>query len=246
MNSIDKARTDPRLQSLLKNLATQVKIKYVRSEDDGWASNLEGTVATIWWCGCKHPSASLAHELLHIQLQLNGYRRIRVSVSNIASPETSKRLMDCIDNEIQHHKIYPVFISMGFTPEQFYRDSDAEVEQFLRQAVGSGFTSVADASIVFFSLIAPGGRLTDAAKEDIRNQLNAMDGGKYESTLDGILRAISDWTQSQSSDAREYIKQVLLAIHPIKNLTWYGFASSARPPDGDGVFVDLEFSLREQ
>ena len=244
MNSLDKAKSDRRVQSLLKNLEAQVKIKYRRSNDDGWGSNLEGLFATIWWCGCKHPSASLAHELLHIQLQINGYRRIRVIVSNIASYEIIKRLMDCIDNEIQHHKIYPLFISMGFTPEQFYCDSDAETIQFLRQEVALGFNFVAEASIVFFSLIAPGGGLTDAEKDDLRTQLITMDDGKYSSAIIGISSAISDWIQSPISDASEYIKQVFLAIQPENNMTWYGFSSLARP-FGDGMFVDLEFSVKE-
>lgn len=153
MNSLDKARTDLRLQLLLKSLETRVKIKYIRSKDSHWASDLQGNVATIWWCGCKHPSASLAHELLHIQLQLNGYRRIRIHISNIAPIKTIQRLFDCIDNEIQHHKIYPEFISMGFTAEQFYCDSDTETEQFLHQELAREFDSVADASIAFFTLI---------------------------------------------------------------------------------------------
>jgi hypothetical protein len=92
MNAMDKARGDPRVQNVLRELSGKVKIKYAASKHEGWGSNLQNGQATIWWSGCRHPSASLMHELLHIRLQLRGYRRIRVSVSNIADPETAKRL----------------------------------------------------------------------------------------------------------------------------------------------------------
>lgn len=246
MNALDKANGDSRIQSLIKEVSSKVKVKYRKSKHDSWASNMEHGVATIWWKGCAHPSASFAHELLHIKLQLNGYKRIRVSFSNLADPATSSRLMECIDNEIQHHKFYDEFIAIGFKPDQFYGDSDSEIEEFLEKQISECMSSTVEAAIVFFSLIAPGGSLTDEAKTRIRAKLYALDGGKHIPCFEGIEKAIMEWSSASSGDATEYIKRVILSIKPHDNCTWYGFSKNARPANGDGVFVDQSFSVEEQ
>lgn len=245
MNAIDKARGDPRVQNVLRELSEKVKIKYAASKQEGWGSNLQNDQATISWSGCRHPSASLMHELLHIRLQLKGYRRIRVSISNIADPETAKRLMDCIDNEMQHHKFYPDFLSAGFTSDQFYSDSDADTERFLDGEISSGPGSTAAAAIVFFSLIAPGGTLLPSAKARLRQRLEALDGGAHSAAFLGIESAVNAWVASTETDATEHIRRVLLAVRPTGNLTWYGFEATHRPPNDVGVFVDQPFGVRE-
>jgi hypothetical protein len=246
MNVLDKARTDKRVQAVLTDVSNQSKLKFSQSiDDDGWGSNVEDDKATIFWAGCRHPSASLMHELLHVQLQLNGYKRIRISISNIADAETSKRLMDCIDNEVQHHKIYAAFLGAGFKPEQFYRDSDSGVEAFLEREIDGGLSSTAAVSIVFFTLIAPGGGLSDVAKARLRARFDALDSGKHGAAFRGIESAIADWIASPNADATQYIKRILLAIQPADNLTWYGFSATDHPKNGSGIFADHVFSVGE-
>ena len=246
MNALDKANRDGRISSLKKEVASQVKIRYRKSKNDSWASNMEHGIATIWWKGCRHPSAAFAHELLHIKLQLTGYRRIRISISNIAEPQTSNRLMNCIDNEMQHHKFYDEFISLGFQADQFYCDADSGIEIFIENEISQINSSTVNASIVFFSLIAPGGFLSDSAKSRLRAMLDKLDDGKHARCFKEIEKTVADWVGSPSADATEYIKRVLLAIKPQDNCTWYGFSNTERPADGDGVFVDKSFDVIEK
>jgi hypothetical protein len=124
MSSIDKARGDPRIQTTLDDIKAKVKLKFQKSSIDEWSSNLEEGRATIGYNSCRHPSAALAHELLHIDTQLRGYRRMRIALSSIDHTHSFKRLMDCLDNELQHHTFCPKFLKMGFAPGQFYCDSE--------------------------------------------------------------------------------------------------------------------------
>lgn len=245
MNALDKANRDSRIQSLKKEVLSRIKVKYRKAKSDSWASNMEQGIATIWWKGCAHPSASFAHELLHLKLQLAGYKRIRVSISNLADPETSKRLMGCIDNEMQHHKFYREFTTLGFRDDQFYCDFDSGIEEFLESEISQCNSSTVNASIVFFSLIAPGGSLTDVAKTSIRAKLYALDGGKHIPSFEGIEASIADWVGVPSADATEYIRRILLAIKPHNNLTWYGFSEADRLANGEGVFADQPFEVEE-
>lgn len=245
MNALDQAKTDPRIQSILTEVSSRVKVDYVAAEHQGWGSNMEDGMAEISWSDCRHPSASLMHELLHIRLQLSGYRRIRFGISNVADPETCKLLMDCLDNELQHHKFYADFIAAGFSPDQFYMDSDADTEKFLDAEIDAGFTSTAAAAIVFFSLIAPGGSLSESAETRLRQRLETLDNGAHAAAFGGIAAAVQDWIASPSSDARTTIRRILLAIRPNENLTWYGFQADDRPDNGGGLFVDQSFRVRE-
>jgi hypothetical protein len=230
--------------SLLAEISNEVTIKFVASDHDGWGSNMEDGSATIWWSGCRHPSASLAHELLHLRLQLQGYKRARIIISNIADPETNKRLMGAIDNEIQHHKFYADFLAAGFEPHQFYMDSDADTEHFLDGETNGGPHSAASVAINFLTLMAPGGSLTDSAKSRLRDKFDALESGTYRPMLGNIQRILDDWTASPGADATAHIKELLLAIRPTDNFTWYGFRVTDRPPD-TGIFVDQEFAVVE-
>ena len=232
------------MTSLLADISNQVALRFVPADHDGWGSQMEDGQATISWGDCRHPSASLAHELLHLRLQLRGYKRMRIVISNIDAPETNKRLLGAIDNEIQHHKFYPDFLGAGFKPHQFYMDSDADTERFLDGEMDSGPHTAASVAIIFLSLVAPGGSLTDSVKSRLRDRLDTRESGTYKPMLGNIERILSEWTVSPEADATAHIKKLLLAIKPNDNLTWYGFRATDRPPDV-GVFVDERFAVQE-
>jgi hypothetical protein len=165
-----------------------------------------------------------------------------MSISNIDAPETNKRLMGAIDNEIQHHKFYADFLRAGFKPHQFYMDSDADTERFLDGEIDGGPHSAASVAIIFLSLVAPGGSLTDSAKSRLRGRLDTLESSAYRAMLGNIQRILDDWTASPEADATAHIKNLLLAIRPTDNRTWYGFHATDRPPD-TGIFVDQKFAI---
>lgn len=240
LSVIDKARSDKRILTLLSDVSARTKIKYHKTNDGGWGSYMEQNTAHISYSGCKHPSASLAHELLHIDTQLRGYKRIRIFFSSIDQTILIKNLMDALDNELQHHKFYKNFIDLGFAPIQFYQDSDAETEGYLKEILTHSFNSILEVVPQFLTAIAPGGIFSQDARENIKNSFLALNGRQFSSQLIEIERIIVDWASSSSYDAIETIRNILLTIQPDNNLTWIGHNDSDRPPH-EGFFVDKPF-----
>lgn len=241
MNVIDKARNDQRVTILINGLSQQLKIKYKKSKIDSWGSSMENGVATISYCGCRHPSASLAHELLHIDTQLKGYKRIRIGISSVYQTMSSFRnLLTCLDNELQHHKFYSQFLSLGFKPDQFYMDSDIETEKYLRRELSKQYSMLTELIPNYFTVIAPGGSIEESVKEELKNDFLNINEGIYKKQLLKIERLVKSWAASKSYDNIQLMKEIMLTIQKENNLTWFGFNSSDQPPN-QGIFVDKEF-----
>lgn len=241
MSVIDKARNDQRVTILINGLSQQVKIKYKKSKIDSWGSSMENGVATISYCGCRHPSASLAHELLHIDTQLKGYRRIRIGISSVYQTMSSfGNLLTCLDNELPHHKFYSQFLSLGFKPDQFYMDSDIETEKYLRRELSKQYSMLTELIPNYFTVIAPGGSIEESVKKELKNDFLNINEGIYKKQLLKIERLVKSWAASKSYDNIQLMKEIMLTIQKENNLTWFGFNSSDQPPN-QGIFVDKEF-----
>ncbi len=243
MKAIDKARRDARIAALLEEISDKIKIKYKKSDDDGWGTNFEAGVTTVYWSGCKHPSASLAHELLHLKTQLSGYRRVRVGTSSLDQTKTFGIFIRCIDNELQHHKFYNEFLSLGFRPDQFYMDSDSETEAYLNQEIDQGINNIFRLVTCFFTAIAPGGAMSAIKANEIKEKLFSVENGNHSAKLKSIEEIVKTWSEDKNYDVSIPIKKIMLEIEPNNNLTWFGYASGDTFPE-EGFFVDLPFDIR--
>lgn len=244
MSVIKKVRSDKRLEGILREVSAKVRLKFQTSKSGEWSANLKDGKATIGYSRCRSPSAALAHELLHIDTQLRGYRRMRIGFSSIDQTGSFKRLMDCLDNELQHHKFYLKFLSMGFGPDQFYCDSDRDAEKYLNQAAQQGYQKLVDLIPDFLTVIAPGGSLSHNSQQRLRETFLAVENGKCSQQLRAIEDLFSEWAVSGAYDASETVKKIMLIIQPTSNYTWIGFDFNDRPP-GSGFFVDAQFSVQE-
>lgn len=243
MRDIDRARNDSRVRALLAEIQRHVQIKYERSDRDGWTSNMEGNTAYIGFTECQHPSAALAHELLHITTQLQGYRRMRISFAASERAPRVKRLLDCLDNELQHHKFYPKFLSLQFRPNQFYGDSDLNTEKWLLEAGERLHENAMDIFPDWFTALAPGGSIGDDAKAHIREIFLANTDGRFRQQLLDVEAVVREWQLSPLYDAAPTVKRIFLIAEPVDNLTWIGFEVNDRPPE-KGFFVDKKFEVR--
>jgi len=113
----------PQNSDLYDSVRKVYKVNLKKSDDSYWGSHIVKDTVIISHSTTNHPVASFTHELLHIDAQLKGYKRIGGGVSlNKVTHENLKRLCDCLDNEFQHHKMYKEFASYGFSPSEFYAD----------------------------------------------------------------------------------------------------------------------------
>jgi hypothetical protein len=169
---------------------------------------------------------------------------MRTFVSSIAERASFKRLMDCLDNELQHHRFYTKFLEMGFDPEQFYADSDSDMGNYLTQAVRQPYRNLIDILPDFMTVIAPGGSLDRQSAARFREEFLALNNSTYSQQLERVEEILKEWTAASSYNAIDTVKNLMLCIQPTDNLTWIGFNTSDRPPDA-GFFVDQSFVVDE-
>jgi len=239
------ARKNPRVNALyerIKNEGLTIRPKQVRG--DSWGTEIVAGVAHLQYCGCTYPSAALAHELLHLDTQLKGYKRIRIGFSEFDTTPTFRTFMEALDNELQHHKFFAEFLDMGFTPSQFYCDSDREMEGHLRRVARRNDVRLNELLPDFFSLIAPGGSMSESTKQELLKAFYNVNGGRHACALLEIKRIIEAWGQNGSYDSVPVITEIMLTLKPRPNKTWFGFEKSQRPPN-QGFFVDERFTVVE-
>lgn len=180
--------------------------------------------------------------MLHLKLQINGFRQLRNGISSLDQTPDFQTLMECLNNELQHQKFYDEFIGLGFKPNQFYMDSDEFTGQEIKKEIDAGIKSTTRLLVTALSLLAPGGALPDDEVLSLWNELCNSMGGKYKDVLELVKKEIEDWKNSNEISQEKFVKMIFLAIQPQDNLTWFGFSPDAEG-DNDGFFVDQEFQV---
>lgn len=246
---LNKAHADQRISDLLAHIRRQIPINYEWSDGAYWGAHIENECAVITVAETEHPSAALVHELLHIDLQLKGYRRPSGFISDIVDSATFKRLMTCLDNELQHQRMFAPFRSMNFRSKQFYADSDVGTELFLLNELAKAQDRI-ERAIHFFTLIAPGGAISESSRNHLRQKFRTVDGGLHESVWVAIEAIVERWKNDASFDVTPYLKEILLTLAPTTiakpHRSWITFQPATK--DGfafpsDGEFVEGGFLL---
>ena len=241
MSKLEKAKADPRIVPLLTEVKSRCTIRFKKSDGDAWGSSLTGGVAQIDHTKTAYPAASLAHELLHIIVQLKGIKQIRIGIWTLDQTEMFNRFMKAINNELQHHRMFPTFISVGFTPSEFYCDSDTQIESHLRSTLANGVESLIELVPDFLTLLAPGGSISQSAKDELLEAFLNVNNRIYRDQLVGIRNEISTWASSNSFDNIPTIKQICLHMqNPC--VAWFGFNDTDKPPNA-GFFVGEQFEV---
>jgi hypothetical protein len=238
---VSKAKKDPRVALFLAEVRSHYKISYHRCHDGGWGSSIADGVVHIDYDHTRFPGGALAHELLHILTQHRGYRRICIGFSTLDPTEGFSRVLTCLDNELQHHRMYPEFIRSGFAAEEFYRDDDEGVRGYLEQVLNSDIQNVIQILPDFFTVLAPGGCLTQTEREEFKARFLGCAAGRFNTQLAAVNAALEAWAKSTSYDCVPTLRELFMGLqNPC--YTWIGFSEDARPPD-DGVFIDQRFEI---
>lgn len=239
---ISLARKDDRVLPLITEVSKNYKIRYHRSHDAHWGCEVVGKTAHISYQKTKNPGGALAHELLHVITQHNGYRRPKVWFSTIDQTWRFDRLMGCLDNELQHHKMYARFAQAGFTPTEFYADDDSETPDRLEEVLARSSAELIDVLPDYFTLIAPGGCLPPEQRERLEVQFMQLRGGQFSTQFTSIKSTVEQWALSGTYDARPTFRAIFLILQD-PCYTWLGFTEHERPPEG--FFVDQIFEIEE-
>lgn len=249
MQIYDKAKKDRRNKDLLNIMKKhKVKLNFQKSQDETWGVVLDSNNknATILFQKCDNPAASLAHELLHIITQLNGYKKIELCTSPKLDTEDFNILMAALDNELQHHKFYNQFISYGYKDKEFYVDSDKYTEIILRPKINSYIKSnnISLIKIIpdFLTTIGKGGHISEESKKEMIELFYSINNNQYETQLKNIQLLIERWSLSDSYDSIDIHKKIILEIQPKPNFTWFGLDKNNKDMNA-GYYVDEEFEI---
>ena len=242
MAPVMKAKKNQRVLEIFNDLSLKIPIKFSKSSEDSWGIEIKNGTAHISFTNCKNPDASLAHELLHIETQLNGYKRIKIGFCAHEKTSLFSRLITCLDNELQHYKFYDKFISQGFQPDVFYNDSDESIESYLKGVTRRKINKLIEILPDFFSLIAPGGSIPINTQDHLIMEFCGINNGVYEEQFRKIEAICSAWRKSESYDNIPIVKEIMLTLYPKPHYTWFGFDPKDNRPE-NGFFVDQHFEM---
>jgi hypothetical protein len=241
---------DDRNRKLYDRVREQYRVNLKKSDDHTWGSNIEGDKVIVYFSQTKHPISAFTHELLHSDTQLNGYKRIRGGVS--LNKETHKhlgRICTCLDNELQHHKMFNKFLKLGFPPNEFYNDLDTETVPCLEKLIKKTGESFIILSVDYLTLLAPGGVIPADKFEELKQAFYDYDNGIYCDKFKVIDKIIDNWNADSSYDAEKHI------IRFFKNLdagqTWITYSNqldrdlSVDNFPSTGFFTDNRFTIEE-
>jgi hypothetical protein len=162
----------------------------------------------------------------------------------VPTSDRTKRLgglLNPLDNELQHHRIYARFVAAGFVPETFYDDDDKSAFTKTREELRR--MSPADPLDLFvlklITVIAPGGCGTDKARQQLRTFLHIRAGPKRAAKLQAIEAHITAWAGATTTDVRPTLKAIYEAFGDCDG-AWIG--SSMTFPD-DGFFTGADFEI---
>lgn len=238
------AKKNKQLLALYDDINAWKAIVSEKSKEDGseWGSYInDSDEAVVIYAKSENKACALAHELLHFSIQKSGYRRILSCVSTLKPGSLMKRLISCLDNELQHHRMFTKFCELGYTRTTFYNDEDCQTAAYLENVLTKKNDNLLELLPDYMTLISPGGSLTKSQKATFSSKFRALTTNPV--FFDAIDVAIEKWTNMESLDQTEIVSSIISAI-PGEHLTWIGFDDGTDFPDS-GFFVGKPFTIEE-
>lgn len=237
------ALDDSRVASLHAAVHACSPITLKPSTDDMWGSSTDSNGTTISVAPTAFPAESLYHELLHAELKLDGYCQ-HLTCVRVVEDETPFLLAQALDNELQHHRMFPKFEAAGFYPVRFYHDGDdqtfARVRRELR-GMKPKKTSAAAYFLKYLSIIAPGG----AGSEDERARLDRFFRVQVPpdklAKVDAAAQKVQAWGAATTLDPGPVIIEIIAALGEYDG--WWIGKSQDFP--AAGLFTGSTFTIDE-
>lgn len=118
---------DQRARPLYENISKTFHISIIEHNGSSFRCRTRGNKSEIYVPSQSHCKDSFAHELLHIYLKSKNilvadYIFERVQDDTLLSSIFSKDLFDHIGNCLEHIKMLPIYLSLGFKLEKFLFD----------------------------------------------------------------------------------------------------------------------------
>lgn|GEM_PF-1503392 len=245
MNLLGDARKNPAVNDLYQQVDEQTPITFTEmAGNDGWSSETTGGVTRITGTPTTHPDAAMAHELLHAKLKIGGYKRYCTTTAMHLKQRTANVIASMLDNELQHHKMFADFLSMGFQPEQFYHDDDSGTYAQIRKELKAMKRTQLPEEFLrpFVTIIAPGGAGGEDERIKLRNFFRTCCPPTYQKVLCNIEQEIAAWATQPSLDAGDTIVKIFELLGGYDH-TWIGWDAADFPTSGH--FIGPSFTMQQ-
>jgi len=242
---VAQARTNLVVDHLYQAVHARSPITFNASNSSLWGSKTDTNGTYIDVAETAYASESLAHELLHAEFKLDGHRTYLGHYSCVprAQSKILQQVLFALDNELQHHRMFGKFTSLGLNPNHFYSDSDRNAYEVARRDVKRLKSNALREHFLlpFLTVIAKGGMGQDKVRSQLRNFIRTIAAPATWKALEDIEHAVNQWSTSPSLDAGPTIVQIL------QHLGGYDRTWIARSNDfpGDGNFVGPSFTIED-
>lgn len=243
---VEKALENPKVCALFETLTAQTSVTFREVEQGEWTCQTIDGRTDIDVSPTKYPAEALAHELLHTELKLAGYRQYTLLGALV--PQERRQLysqvLSMLDNELQHHRMFHRFGQLGLAGKRFYCDEDKSTFGEVRKQVEA--MRATDHAAAFFlkfvSVIALGGASDEKQRKPLRNFIQSRCSADTWLVLLEIERHIAAWRQAPTLEAKDVIRSIL-ALLVGGDRVW--FAEKGVCDLSMGHFVDVPFTLEE-
>ena len=235
------ALTVPSVAALYSSVAARSPITVEPSDEVTWGSSTGESGTTISVAMTAFPTESLYHELLHADLKLNGYRQ-HVTYVRITTDQSARVLADALDNELQHHRMFPAFVAAGFDPRRFYHDGDETTYASIRaelKRMKPAKTNAATYFLKYLSVISPGGSGGDEARTKLDRFFRMIVPPEKLQLVDTAAEKVRAWGLAPDNDPGAVTAEIISGLGDYQG--WWIGASENFPSDGH--FIGSSFSF---
>jgi hypothetical protein len=243
MKAVDEARRNTAVDALYQEIEANTPIVLREVAGVSWSSTTQNGQTIIEVGSARNPAAALYHELLHAFLKINGYRQYnQVAIIRDNCLEL-KGILEAIDNELQHHRMYVQFTKVGFKPEEVYDDDDKSTFDKIRKELRKmdHLASAGDCLLKFLTVIAPGGHGSVVERQKLRNFLMSRCAPAVRKKLEKIETLVATWATAVDVDPATTIRAIIDSLGDYEG-AWIG-ASQNLPTDG--WFTGAPFSVAD-
>lgn len=235
------AKKNANLKNLYNEVNQWMPIKAARGKGIEWGSYVNNNNAIVEYSPDDKSPSALAHELLHFKTQMSGYKRLRVIATNSQDKSGMKLLMEALDNELQHHKMYKSFLELKFSKEKFYSLDDVNTKSYIEERLKSANAELIDLIPLYFTIVAPGGYLSTNERDRFKKQIRINYGSSSE--FDLIDSELNKWVSSPCFDQEPIVKAVFNLVNGSLN-TWIGYDDGSDFPTS-GFFIGNPCSMSD-
>ena len=121
---------DSKNKGLYEFVSQSLDLSLKETDEPYYGIYTKGSVAELHIPHGEASPSSFAHELLHAEIKIKGVHfstKLSVSERSLLVPIFSEDLSDHITNVLEHRKMYPKFISMGYKEDEFLADAHVPI-----------------------------------------------------------------------------------------------------------------------